>query len=100
MPGAGNGYRLTPAAAADLEDIWTFTVSRWSADQADSYVRSIVNVIRSIADGDLSGRDISDLRPGYFRAAAGSHFIFYRVAESEIHVTRVLHKRMDHLRHF
>ena len=32
-------YRLSPAAEADLENIWDFTAQQWSPDQAESYIR-------------------------------------------------------------
>ncbi|MFA8387526.1 MAG: type II toxin-antitoxin system RelE/ParE family toxin [Pelagibaca sp.] len=31
------GYRLTPAAQNDLEDIWLYTLEQWSVQQADRY---------------------------------------------------------------
>lgn len=32
------GYRLTPKAEADLEDIWFYTAESWSPAQADRYI--------------------------------------------------------------
>jgi hypothetical protein len=30
-------YKVSPAAIADLEDIWMYTVENWSLEQAESY---------------------------------------------------------------
>jgi toxin ParE1/3/4 len=35
------GYVLSPAAGADLEQIWDYTAERWGQEQAERYVRAI-----------------------------------------------------------
>lgn len=49
------------------------------------------------------GKDIEDLRPGIQRVRSGAQFIFHKVVEDEgsefIEVIRLLHGRMDHLKH-
>ena len=34
-------FTLSPRARADIEEIWDYTESRWSSDQAETYVRQI-----------------------------------------------------------
>lgn len=97
MP-ASRGYRLTPLAEADLEDIWLYSFTNWSIEQADRYHAGIVRAFEALASGRKAGRPV-DIRDGYFKHPVGSHFIYYRVTDGTIDVMRVLHQRMDVGRH-
>lgn len=89
-------YRLSPAAQADLGQIWDYTVERWGADQAARYTGSIRDACAELAAGRAQGRPIDDIRPGYRKHAVGAHFLFFRVGEAgSIDVIRILHRRMD-----
>ncbi len=92
------GYRLYPLARADLEEIWSYTASRWSMKQAESYHVAIIAAFEGLAAGNKHGRP-SDVRDGYFKYAVGSHLVFYRCSEAGIDVVRILHQRMDVTRH-
>lgn len=48
-----SAYLLSPAAQADLEDIWEYTSENWSADQAETYVVGPHTLYHRIARGDL-----------------------------------------------
>jgi toxin ParE1/3/4 len=50
------GYRLYPLAQADLEEIWSYTASRWSPEQAESYHAAIVAAFEGLAAGSKQGR--------------------------------------------
>ncbi len=91
---ADRGYRLSPLAEADLEDIWLYTFQTWSAEQADSYHGSLVAAFQGLASGRKTGRAV-DVREGYFKYAVGSHLVFYRMDGAQVDVIRVLHQRMD-----
>ena len=93
-------YLLSPAARADLEQIWDYTRDRWNDDQAEKYVRTIQRAIERVADNPLIGQSCDDVRAGYRRHAVGSHTLYYRItANGLIDVVRVLHQRMDVDRH-
>ena len=93
-------YVLSPAARADLSDIWDYTCERWSEDQAETYVREIQRAIEGLADDPLIGRVCHEVREGYRKYAVGSHTLYYRIAGDDlIDVVRILHKRMDVDRH-
>lgn len=93
-------YLLSPAAQADLEQIWDYTHDRWGIDQAEEYLRDLQHAIERAAANLRIGRAFDDIRPGYRKLASGSHTLFYRVtAEGVIDVVRVLHQRMDVDRH-
>jgi toxin ParE1/3/4 len=92
------GYRLYPLAQADLEDIWSYTASRWSLEQAESYHAAIIAAFEGLVASSKQGRP-SDVRENYFKYAVGSHLIFYRRSETVIDIVRILHQRMDVMRH-
>lgn len=92
------GYRLYPLAQADLEDIWSYTATQWSAEQAESYHAGIIAAFEGLAAGGKQGRP-SDVREGYLKYAVGAHLVFYRCSKAGIDVVRILHQRMDVTRH-
>ena len=90
-----NRYLLSPAAQADVEQIWAFSVDRWGRDQAEKYLREIQRGIDRVADNPMIGRVRDEVRSGYRRHPVGSHVLFYRVEGNMIDVVRILHKRME-----
>lgn len=93
-------YLLSPAAQADLEEIWAYTYDRWGPDQAEEYLRELQRAIERAAANPRIGRACDEIRPGYRQLAAASHTLFYRVsAEGFLDVVRVLHRRIDVDRH-
>ena len=88
-------YKLTPAAKADLNDIWRYSIDTWGRDQAIKYRGMIKQAVKSIADSPLQGRARDDVRPGYRAFKTGKHLIFYRAVSNWIEVVRVLHEQMD-----
>jgi toxin ParE1/3/4 len=95
-----SGYVLSPAARADLEQIWDYTCAEWGEDQAERYVRDIQRGIELVVVNPLMGRSCDEVRAGYRRHSVRSHGLYYRVERSGvITVVRVLHKHMDVDRH-
>lgn len=93
-------YLLSPAAQADLEQIWDYTHDRWGIGQAEEYLRELQHAIDRAAANPRIGRACDEIRPGYRKLPAGSHTLFYRVtAEDVVDVVRILHQRMDVDRH-
>lgn len=93
-------YLFSPAAQADLEQIWHYTFERWGIEQAEVYLRDIQRTAERAAANPLVGRTCDEIRPGYRAVAAGSHRLYYRLtADGVIDVVRVLHQRMDVDRH-
>jgi toxin ParE1/3/4 len=93
------GYVLSPRAQLDLDDIWDYSLNRWGAARAERYVRDLVQALEMIAIDRQRGRLCDDIRAGYFKYAAVSHVIFYRIAGDQIDVVRILHGRMDFKQH-
>ncbi len=90
-------YRISQAASRDIENIWLYTVEKWSIEQADRYFNLIMDEIEYLAKNPKSGEDYSMVRKGYFRSRIKSHFIFYKInrKNKEIEIIRILHQRMD-----
>ncbi len=87
--------RLSPKARADLDSIWNYSAQHWGISQAEDYMRALGETMKLLAGSPHLGRDIEDIRKGYFKFPAASHIIFYRVAAVTIDLIRILHKSMD-----
>ena len=92
-------YVLSPAAQADLDDIWDYGEANWGAARAEAYLRGIQQAVETVAADPRRGRDCSHVRAGYFKFAVGSHMLFYRCTDEAVDIVRVLHQRMDFDRH-
>lgn len=93
------GYALSPAARADLEEIWDYTIGRWGEAQAERYIRDIQKACEALSGGTLVSRSAADIRAGYRKAAVGSHVIYFRARLDTVEIVRILHRRMDVARH-
>ncbi len=91
--------RLSPAAQSDLDGVFDYTVRQWGLEQAVRYMESLENACAALAAGPAQAQDCSDIRPGYRRATAGRHSIYFRIEDYGIAVVRILHHRMDTLQH-
>lgn len=88
--------RLSPAARQDFLEIGDYTRDRWSEDQAERYLKQLLEVMAEIGRHPFSGGDMGSLRPGYRRRRSGSHLIFYAVLQDGmVEVVRILHERSD-----
>ena len=90
-------YKISQEASRDIEDIWFYTIEKWSIEQSDRYFNLIMDEIEYLAEYPKSGKDYSEVRNGYFRSRIKSHFIFYKInsRKEEIEIIRILHQRMD-----
>ncbi len=89
-------YRISEQAIADINDIWVYTLHKWSEQQANSYYALIIKEIEFIAANYYSGKTVEHTRKNYRVTKVKSHLIFYRKRENEIvEVVRVLHQKMD-----
>jgi toxin ParE1/3/4 len=88
-------FIISKKAIADLEEIWLYTVDKWSVEQADRYYNLVFDEINYICKNSHSGKSMEHVRKGYRASKVKSHFIFYRVVNETIEVIRILHERMD-----
>lgn len=89
--------RLLRPARRRLEEVWSYTVERWSLAQADRYVRGLNQAISSLGL-DRRKRRVAKASgiEGLFVARYRYHYFFYRVLPSgDIAVITILHQQMD-----
>jgi toxin ParE1/3/4 len=92
-------YRLSPAAERDLESIWKFTRREWGLDQAERYTDLLTAAFQVLAESPKSAPACDHIRAGYRHRNVERHMIYFRITDYGIAVIRVLHDRMDALRH-
>ena len=96
MPGDDlKGFRLTPAAQADLETIWDYTVSQWSIDQAESYLRGLQKTLDLLIFQPRLGRERQEFTPTVRLHTYRFHLVIYRIEGEYIEVIRILHNRQN-----
>ena len=88
-------YLISKKAVADLDEIWLYTVEKWSLAQSDRYYSLIFDEIDYICSHPTSGKTMDHIRKGYRASKVKSHLIFYRIADETIEIIRILHERMD-----
>ena len=88
-------YVISKKAVSDLEEIWLYTVEKWSIDQADRYYKLIFDEIQFICKNVNAGKSMEHVRKGYRASKVKSHLIFYRTQNNIVEVIRILHESMD-----
>jgi toxin ParE1/3/4 len=86
---------LTPPAKQDFRDLVSYTQQTWGKAQSEEYGNKINNALLAIMANPHSGRK----RHGRIVYKAGRHQIYYRVRDTEIWILRILHERMEAVRH-
>ncbi len=91
-----SSFIISEKAIEDLENIWKYTFTKWSLNQADKYYNLLINKIEYLSKNSLKGKSIDNIRQGYKFAKVKSHNIFYKISnEDKIIIIRVLHIAMD-----
>jgi toxin ParE1/3/4 len=87
-------FRFSRSAETDLIEIGTYTLRRWSEDQAIHYIDNIETCCQQLARNPESGRACDHVRPGLRRMEHDVHVVFYRQVAGGILISRSLHQRM------
>jgi toxin ParE1/3/4 len=89
-------YKLTNKAVEDLNQIWEYTIYKWSEQQADNYYNLLLDSCQNIADNPSLGRNYDGVKKELYGVKTNRHIIFYRKPSEEyVEITRILHERMD-----
>ncbi|MEO7922147.1 MAG: type II toxin-antitoxin system RelE/ParE family toxin [Chitinophagaceae bacterium] len=88
-------YVISKKAIADLEQIWLYTVEKWSVDQADRYYNLLFDEIHFVCKNINAGKSMEHVRKGYRASKVKSHLLFYRIQNNTVEVIRILHEQMD-----
>lgn len=89
---------FSPAAEADINEIWDYSAENWGPDQADRYTDELRDACHALAAGRRQGRPV-EVRPGYLKLSTGSHMIYFRDLGDLLEIMRVLHGRRHVERH-
>ena len=95
-------YDISKQATEDLYGIWEYTVDNWSEDQADKYYGILEKAMDEIGDSPLTiGRPHDEIKPGLRAYHVSKHVFFFSIQKNgRAYISRVLHERMDFVRHF
>ncbi|MCK4704211.1 MAG: type II toxin-antitoxin system RelE/ParE family toxin [Gammaproteobacteria bacterium] len=88
------GFKLTPEATNDLEDIWRYTAEHWGIDQAIKYVENLNKAFILLAETPEMSRAREEFSPNVRIHTHEKHMIVYLIESTHITVVRVLHKNM------
>ena len=92
-------FVLAPKAIGDLEDIENYTAKNWGPDQATVYVEALLSRCATLAFDRKHWRSRDDLASGLFARREQQHVIIFRQQADLMEVARILHVRMDPIRH-
>jgi toxin ParE1/3/4 len=89
--------KIYSSARERLLEIWDYTESTWNADQADKYVRGLVQAINEAHGERQSWRRVTDnALKGVFFIRHRHHYIFFRtLSKGTLGVISILHEKMD-----
>jgi toxin ParE1/3/4 len=90
---------ITQNACDDLENIAQYTFQNFGALQVNRYMAALLDSMDKLTTMPTIGRARSDLPDGYKMHSVGKHIIVYHVHHSQLIVIRILHEKMDILRH-
>lgn len=89
-------YSLTAEAEADMRSIIRYTRKQWGAAQVRRYIVKLEQGIASLATGQGSFKDMSELYPALRMARCEHHYVFCLPRESApALIVAIFHERMD-----
>ena len=89
-------YRLTPQAAADMDQIATYTRREHGERQCVLYIDELQAGFRRLGGFPGMGRHCGSVRPRLRSWKQGRHVIFYLPEAAGVLIVRVLHESMAH----
>ena len=87
------------SAKADLRAIRRYSMRAWGPEHTSEYMSALRDTMKGLVRGTVTSRERDDIRPGLRMATSGRHGIFFEADQFRILVIRVLHDRMDYMRH-
>jgi len=79
-----------------LNNIWEYTIDKWSEKQADKYYSSIEFACAQIGKNPKIGEEYYEVNKNLLGLRTGKHIIFYQIISNDkIEIVRILHERMD-----
>ncbi len=89
--------KIYPAAKERILEIWDYTERTWGEDQANTYVRELVQAINAVSGERHRWRRVMDeALNGVFFFRHQHHYIFFReLSKGELGIISILHENMD-----
>lgn len=89
--------KIYQAAKERILEIWDYTERTWGEDQADKYIRGLVDAINQVSGEHHRWRPVIDeALSGVFFIRHQHHYIFFRVlSKGSLGVISILHENMD-----
>jgi toxin ParE1/3/4 len=88
--------QISSKALSDLEEIWIYTLKKWSKEQADRYYSLLIDDIEFLQSHYYTGKSAEYIRPGYRVSYVKSHIIFYKIVDDQkLEVIRILHQSVN-----
>ncbi|EHC5873755.1 type II toxin-antitoxin system RelE/ParE family toxin [Salmonella enterica subsp. enterica serovar Eastbourne] len=85
---------FSPAAEADIGEIWDYSADRWGGDYTDA----IRDACYALARGTKRGCPV-EVFPDFQKYLCSSHVIYFLDYPPHLDVIRILHQRQDAQRH-
>ena len=98
MPPASN-LIFSGLALADLDDIATYTLVRWSDAQLVKYLQKFDDTWKVLLAMPEIGRKRLDISEHHRSIAVEHHVVFYYLKNNDLHISRIVHGHMDVSKH-
>ncbi len=86
---------LSPQAINDLENIFQYTIQKWSFKKAEIYQDLLIESMNVLLKNPNDGKKYFYRKGKYRKFNAGKHILFYKVENKKYIVIRILHQIMD-----
>ena len=87
-------FSVSRRAQSDLRAIAKYTVEKWGAEQAITYIKGLEACFKMLGERPRMGRACDEVSSGLHRHELGRHVMFYRARPGQIRIVRVLHQQM------
>ena len=90
---------LSPDAQDDYDGILLYSLVHWGEERTQQYQAALDRALAELADYPEVGARRDELLPGYRARPVERHVIYYRIVADAVEVVRILHERMDAVKH-
>lgn len=90
---------VTPRAELDMAEIFEYTYENWGIIQADRYQDELFEGMQIILDNPEIGEAYHHQKRSYRKLHVNRHLLFYRIESQTCIIIRILHDKMDIIRH-
>jgi toxin ParE1/3/4 len=88
-------YRVSKAAARELDEIFLYWARRVSLAIADRVVERITDRFRLLGEFPDAGKAADDIAPGVRLFPAGKYLIYYRKTSKGTNIVHIIHSARD-----